>query len=128
MTFCHFVGEIEINIITLQDFLVPIGGTRSIIDLVAPQYRCLGALLLDDKRGNAIQSMHMANSGDPVATMRAIFCKWLGKDTKCSWKKLIQCMKKCDLNHYAINMEAALGLVVQGNSILLCFLVTHYCK
>ena len=111
----HFIGETEINIITLQHFLVPIGGKTSIIDLVAPQYRCLGHLLLDDKSGSEVQAITMANNGDPIGAMSAIFTKWLSKDTERSWKKLIECMKRCDLNHFAREMEAALGLAVQGS-------------
>ena len=60
----------------------------------------------------------MANSGDPLRIMTAIFIQWLREDTDCSWKKLIGCMKKCDLTHFAQEMEIALGLAVQGNSRL----------
>ena len=109
------IGETELDIINLHHFLVPIGGRRSIITLVAPQYRCLGAHLLNDKRGNVVQSMHMANLGDPVGIMTAIFTQWLREDTECSWKKLIECMKICDLTHIAQEMEVALGFAVQGN-------------
>ena len=65
-----------------------------------------------------VQSIHMANSGDPVGIMTAIFTQWLREDTDCSWKKLIECMKRCDLTHFANEMEVALGLVVQGKSSL----------
>jgi hypothetical protein len=61
----------------------------------------------------------MANSGDPVGIMTAIFTQWLREDTDCSWKKLIECMKRCDLTHFAREMEAALGLGVQGKSRLI---------
>ena len=47
--------------------------------------------------------------------MTAIFTQWLREDTKCSWKKLIECMKKCDMANFAREMEIALGLAVQGN-------------
>ena len=60
--------------------------------------------------------MHIANHGDPVGTMTAIFTQWLREDTKCSWKKLIECMKKCDMANFAREMEVALGLAIQGNS------------
>ena len=63
-----------------------------------------------------VQSLHMANSGDPVGIMTAIFTQWLREDTDCSWKKLTECMKRCDLTHFAQEMEVALGLAVQGNS------------
>ena len=63
-----------------------------------------------------VQAMHMANVGDPVGIMTAIFTQWLREDTDCSWKKLIECMKRCDLTHFAQEMEVALGLAVQGNS------------
>ena len=65
-----------------------------------------------------VQSMHMANFGDPVGIMTAIFTQWLREDTDCSWKTLIECMKRCDLTHFAQEMEVALGLVVQGKSRL----------
>ena len=71
-----------------------------------------------------VQSMHMANFGDPVGIMTAIFTQWLREDTGCSWKKLIECMKRCDLTHFAQEMEFALGLVVQGKSGL-CLSCMH---
>ena len=110
-----YIGETELNIINLHHFVVPIGGRRNIITQVAPQYRCLGVHLLNDKKGNVVQSMHMANHGDPVGIMTAIFTQWLREDTECSWKKLIECMKRCDLTHFAQEMEVALGLTLQGN-------------
>ena len=63
-----------------------------------------------------VQSLHMANLGDPVGTMTAIFTQWLRENTDCSWKKITESMKKCDLSNFAQEMEVALGLAVQGNS------------
>ena len=70
--------------------------------------------MLNDKRGSAVQSIYTANLGDPVATMTAIFTQWLQQDAECSWKKLIKYMKRCDLTHFAREMEIALGLAAQG--------------
>ena len=93
----------ELNIINLHHFVAPI-----------------------DKKGNVVQSMHMANQGDPVRIMTTILTQWLREDAKCSWKKLIECMKRCNMAHFAQEMEAALGLTLQGNSRLIIICHVHY--
>ena len=45
---------------------------------------------------------------EPVAAMRMIFQKWVNTDTKCSWKKLILCLKTCDKSDLAQEIEDGL--------------------
>ena len=42
--------------------------------------------------------------------MHKIFEKWVREDTQCSWQKLINCMKECELIVLAQQMEDALLL------------------
>ena len=46
--------------------------------------------------------------------MREIFGKWLREDADHSWKKLIECLKRCDLNSIASDIEDSLGMSTQS--------------
>ena len=94
------------DLINLQRFPFEIEGSRNIIARAARQYRCIGAILLNDKDGALIDGLTASN--EPQDIMYKIFQKWVREDTQCSWPKLIQCMRQCELSVLAQQIEDAL--------------------
>ena len=94
------------NLINLQAFPFKIEGGSNIISRVAEKYRCIGAILLNDKDGNVIAGI--AASKEPCDIMYKIFYKWLQEDTECCWEKLMKSLRRCELSVVAQNIEDAL--------------------
>ena len=96
------------NLMNLQVFPLQIKGSRNIIARAAVHYRSIGTILLKDKDGSQIAGL--TTSQQPQEIMRNIFEKWIRLDTECSWPKLIECMRQCELGVLAQEMEDALQL------------------
>lgn len=96
------------NLINLQVFPLQIEGSRNIIARAAVQYKCIGTILLNDKDGSLVAGL--TTSQQPQEIMRNIFEKWIRLDTECSWPKLIECMRQCELVVLAQEIEDALQL------------------
>ena len=50
----------------------------------------------------------MANFYNPMRAMEAIFEEWLQSSVDHSWERLIYCLRACDMNTVAMDMEVAL--------------------
>ena len=99
------------DLINLQSFPFDIEGSKNIIARVAVQYKCIGAVLLNDKDGTIIAGLTASN--EPRDITYNIFQKWVCEDTECSWPKLIKCMRQCELSALAKQIEDALQLKPQ---------------
>ena len=106
----HSVVE-KPDLINLQRFPLEIEGNKNIIARAALQYKCIGAILLNDKDGAIIGGLTASN--EPQEIMYKIFQKWVCEDTECSWPKLVECMRHCELSVLAKQIEDALQLKSQ---------------
>ena len=104
----HFHIVQKPDLVNLQAFPFQIEGSRNIVARAASQYKCIGAILLNDKDGTLISGL--TASSDQKEIMHKIFEKWVREDTQCSWQKLINCMKECELIVLAQQMDDALQL------------------
>lgn len=85
-------------------------------------YAKIGHDLLNDTDGSIVKSLQNS-SQDPDVIMHEIFGKWLREDADHSWKKLIECLRRCDLDTVARDIEAGLGMrahSIEGLMLLLC--------
>lgn len=123
--FLHCVGsgsgsapdmELQVSLPVLQNFTYKIRGEKlNIIEKTAPSYKTIGINLLNDRDGSITKGIEMANAYKPEPTMVAIYEKWITAAKDHSWKKLICCLKDCDLNVLALDIEDALkenGIIV----------------
>ena len=83
------------------------GKEVQIILRAAASFRKIGYFLLNDDDGTIVKSLVKADSTD---TLCEIFEKWLRKHPERSWRKLVDCLKYCDLGNLAEDVEAALNL------------------
>ena len=96
-----------------------------IIERASVKFQGIGTMLLDDKHGNKVQDIKSKTNGN-VDAMREIFCQWLRQGTQCSWAKLVQCLRKCDCEPLADEIDHALEKTKKG--ILLCmYFILHTC-
>ena len=100
----------ELSTISLRKFPSNKSGEKlNIIVESAPHYKEIGTLLLNDKKGNIVQGIAEEMRCTPERIMTKIYEKWLGKNA--TWKGLIQCLRDCDLNTIAQDIEDGLGNV-----------------
>ena len=74
------------------------------------KYRDIGAILLKDGTGAVVETIREAALGDPAVAVRKIYEEWIQKDEDHSWKKLVQCFRKVQLNSLARAIEEHFGL------------------
>ena len=106
--FFHFCTVDKPDLVSLQDFPFSKKGPLNIISRAAAKYEAIGTYLLNDKHGNLVQNIQLGAHHQPVTAMRMIFQQWVKEDTECSWKKLIQCLKTCEKNCLAQEIEDGL--------------------
>ena len=75
-------------------------------------YSKIGHDLLNDTDGSKVKSLEQ-QFRDPEKILQEIFGRWLREHVGYSWEKLILCLKRCDLNSVAYDIEDALGIKVQ---------------
>ena len=112
--------NVELSLVSLQNFPFPTGGRRNIFALTAHQYRCIGTHLLNDECGSVVEAIHM-ETPRPEDIIYQIYRRWLAEDPKHSWEKLIDCLKKCNLGYLAQQMEDVLNprtTPLQGHLIM----------
>ena len=78
----------------------------------AARYKEIGSYLLNDKDGAIVATLEYLR--EPEKILREIFSRWLQNDTEHSWEHLVQCLRRCELNGLADDVETALGLRAQG--------------
>ena len=91
-----------------------------IIERASKQYQAIGTHLLNDTHGIKVNNIQSKTNGN-IEAMREIFCQWLQEDAQCSWKKLLQCLRKCDCKSLADEIECTLGYEQEGNFVALSF-------
>ena len=89
------------------------GGRLNIISRAAPQYWSIGIYLLDDRKCAAVKAIELSTHYKAEAAMQEIFTQWVNEDTKCSWEKLIECLKICKLSDLAKEIEDGLKSVAE---------------
>ena len=83
-------------------------GNRNIVARSASKYKCIGTILLKDEDGTIVSGL--TASQQPRDVMHTIFEKWVQEDTECSWHKLTQCMRQCELSSLAQEIEEGLQI------------------
>ena len=80
-------------------------GELRIVEESACKYKEIGIILLKDNNGVKVQAIKRAVGNDLVDVVYEIYCRWIREDEDHSWKKLTQCLRDCDLNVLAWNIE-----------------------
>ena len=114
----HCLADQKPSLINLYAFPKFHEGKCNIVARAAPKYKCIGTILLKDKDGTIVSGL--TASQQPRDVMHAIFEKWVQEDTECSWHKLTQCMRQCELTSLAQEIEDVLQLKSEGNIIEYC--------
>lgn len=83
-------------------------GNINIIEESASKYPEIGAVLLNDRSGEKVKNIEGGRSG--AEAVREIYRVWMHKDVNCSWEKLTQCFRDCDLIVLAREIEKHFGL------------------
>ena len=75
---------------------------------IGPDYEKFGTFLLEDKKGNKVDSI---SKSKPVDITVEILKQWLnGKGRKpVTWQTLVKCLRDTDLNALAGEMESSLS-------------------
>ena len=81
-----------------------------IIEESAKSYRQIGTILLDDERGNKVDSIKHDTGRNVEETITEIYKKWMKEDPNYSWVKLTQCFRRCKLNSLASDIEQHFGI------------------
>ena len=78
---------------------------------VGPDYEKFGTLLLEDKKGNKVDSIAKSKHYIPVDITVEILKQWLqGKGRKqVTWQTLVSCLRDTNLNALADDMESSLS-------------------
>lgn len=85
-----------------------------IIEESAKSYRPIGTILLDDERGNKVDTI-VDDTRGKAETITEIYKKWMKEDPNYSWKKLTQCFRKCNLNSLASDIEQHYTCMLTGS-------------
>ena len=80
-----------------------------IIEESAKYYRQIGTILLNDERGNKVDTI-VDDTREKTETITEIYKKWMREDPNYSWVKLTQCFRKCSLNSLASDIEQHFGI------------------
>ena len=87
----------------------PYGGEDiKIIARASVKFQEIGTGLLNDTHGIKVANIQSKTNGN-VEAMHEIFCQWLREDEQHSWRKLVQCLRKCDCEPLANEIDLALG-------------------
>ena len=81
-----------------------------IIQRCAHSYAKIGHYLLNDTSGSIVESLKLKHSHDPEKILGDILSQWKRKDENHSWEKLIECLRRCELNSTASDIEDCLGM------------------
>ena len=92
--------------VVLQKFKRKDGEEMNIIVETAPDYKKIGTFLLDDKNGRIVEGIAKALPFPLEEIMTKIYEKWLLYGG--TWEKLIQCLRDCQLNALAGDIEDGL--------------------
>ena len=85
-------------------------GELKIAEESAPKYREIGIILLKDRTCAKVIAIEKEVRGIPEDAVHKIYNRWITKDEDHSWSKLAQCLRKCDLNGLANEIEKHFGL------------------
>ena len=116
---CHIItcyvyahaGQPELSLANLETFQCHGMKKIKVIAQCSAYYAKIGHHLLNDTDGSIVTSLE--HKQDPEKILNEIFGKWLREDADHSWKKLIQCLRRCNLNSIASGIEDSLGMSTQ---------------
>ena len=88
----------------------PVGDKIKIIKRLTHMWKSVGDLLNFDSGGSELLAIEDANRGNNEASCRDMFQMWImGNGVRpCSWGKLIEIIKDCEMEALAEEIEAAL--------------------
>ena len=81
-----------------------------IIEQCATSYAKIGHFLLNDTSGSIVNNVKLKHSNDPEKILEDILSQWMCKDENHSWEKLIECLRRYELNSIASDLEECLGM------------------
>ena len=101
-------------------------GEINIVEESAHKYREIGFILLKDRTGLKVTAIEKEVRDNPVEAVSKIYIRWIARDVDRSWSKLAQCLRRCDLNVLASDIEKHFGLPSpqQPQESMLLFLLT----
>ena len=74
---------------------------------VGAKYKIFGTFLLDDKRGNRVDSIKIASLGEPEDIVTRILQEWVGgRGAVLSWHTLVKTLRDCELAVLADQIQA----------------------
>jgi len=82
-----------------------------VIPSVAAKWFELGAVLLEPRYQNELETIEADTRNDAATSCRKMFSKWLNTDELASWDKLIKALRIVQLNNVANDIEQ---LLLQG--------------
>ena len=88
------------DLLTLENFPHP-SRYINIMQEVAPKYKHLGNILLQNPSGARVQVMERSHAHNVDDVVYDIFQKWLVEDANATWSKLVKCLKEASLNSLA---------------------------
>ena len=89
-------------------------GPINIIEDSAYKFKEIGTILLNDRSGTRVDNIAASVRGNQVEAVREIYKQWMKEDVDYSWTKLTQCLRKCELNVLASQIEQHFGLPSSG--------------
>lgn len=100
--------------------LVTDTGPINIIDESARNFQKIGTILLSNTR---VCNIEASVRGNQVEAVREIYRQWMQEDVDYSWTKLTQCLRQCDLNVLASQIEQHFGLLPASGGICIQFYI-----
>ena len=94
-----------------------------IIQQCATSYPKIGHYLLNDTSGSIVNNLRLKHSNDPEKILEDILSQWMCKDANHSWEKLIECLRRCELNSIASDIEECLGMKIQPAKGMGCMVI-----
>ena len=85
-------------------------GPIYIIQRSAAKFQEIGTSLLNDRGETKVGNIAASVRGNQENAIREIYKRWREEDVNHSWTKLTQCLRRCELNFLASEIEQHFGL------------------
>ena len=94
----------------LQSLITDADHPIKIIEESAHRFKDIGTILLSDRKGTKVDNIATSVRNNPVEAVREIYRQWMQEDVNYSWTKLAQCLRRCELNVLASQIEERFSL------------------
>ena len=101
-----------------QILSLPTLAKLGVAEQVGTKFRKFGTLLLDDRKGNQVDTIEQELRGKVEDINRRILQYWLqGKGLSVTWETLVHTLRTCSLNELADQIEASVGVLNTSRGI-----------